>query len=116
VASVTQSAAAASDLIYIPTDNTAASNIESISNILLTESVPMVGGEEGLIGDAGVCCLTISYYDLGYTTGEMAAKVLKGEAKISEMAIGYTKVTPKYNKTVAEKYKLTPVSGYTAIE
>ena len=60
--------------------------------------------------------LSISYYDLGYTTGEMAAKILTGEADISEMTIEYTDVTKKYNKTICEDLGLTVPEGYEAIE
>ena len=41
VTSVTQAAAAASDVIYIPTDNTAASNTEAIANVVIPEKVPV---------------------------------------------------------------------------
>ena len=69
VTSVTQAAAAASDVIYIPTDNTAASNTEAIANVVIPEKVPVVAGEEGICKGCGVAALSISYYDLGYTTG-----------------------------------------------
>ena len=116
VASVTEKAAASSDVIYIPTDNTAASNVESIGNILSAAKVPAVAGEEGICSGCGVCTLSISYYDLGVTTGKMAAKILKGEADISTMPIEYAPATPKFNPTMCELLGLTPVEGYVAIE
>jgi len=116
VASVTQKACDASDVIYIPTDNTAASNAESIGNIVTAANVPVVAGEEGICAACGVCTLSISYYDLGYTTGQMAAKILKGEADISTMPIEYTTTTAKYNAALCEVYGLTPPEGYVAIE
>ena len=60
--------------------------------------------------------LSISYYDLGYTTGEMAAKVLTGEADISTMPVEYTSVTKKYNKTICDDLGMTVPEGYEAIE
>ena len=116
LAAVTEKAAAASDVIYIPTDNTAANNTESIGNILTAAGVPAVCGEEGLCAGCGVCTLSISYYDLGVTTGKMAAKILKGEADISTMPIEYAPATPKYNAAMCEKLNITPLEGYTAIE
>lgn len=116
VASVTQAAADSSDVIYIPTDNTAASNTEAISNILIPAGVPAVVGEEGLCSGCGVCTLAISYYDLGRTTGEMAAKILTGEADISTMPVEYTNATPKYNAAICEQMGITPLDGYAAIE
>lgn len=74
VTSVAQTAADNSDVIYIPTDNTAASNTEAIANVVIPAKVPVVAGEEGICSGCGVATLSISYYDLGYATGEMAAK------------------------------------------
>ena len=116
VASVAQ-AACASDVIYIPTDNTAASNTESIANVVLPAKVPVVAGEAGICGGCGVATLSISYYDLGYATGEMAAKVLKGEAKISEMPVQYApEFTKQYNAANCEALGITVPADYTPME
>ncbi|MBQ5805134.1 MAG: ABC transporter substrate-binding protein, partial [Erysipelotrichaceae bacterium] len=87
IASVTQSACDFSDVIFIPTDNAAASNTEAIANIVLPAGVPVVAGEEGVAKGCGVATLSISYYDLGFATGLQAAKILTGEADISTMPI-----------------------------
>ena len=116
VASVTQSAADYADVVYIPTDNTAASNTEAIANILVPAKVPAICGEEGICSGCGVATLSISYYDLGVTTGKMAAKILTGEADISTMPIEYTDATPKYNPTICEELGIQPLDGYEAIE
>ena len=116
VASVTQSAADYADVVYLPTDNTAASNTEAIANILVPAGVPAICGEEGICSGCGVATLSISYYDLGVTTGKMAAKILTGEADISTMPIEYTDVTKKYNKTICDDLDMTVPEGYEAIE
>ncbi len=116
VSSVTQKAADSCDVVYIPTDNTAAANTEAIANVLIPAGVPAICGEEGLCRGCGVATLSISYYDLGVTTGKMAAKILTGEANISEMPIEYTNATPKYNASVCEQLGITPLDGYEAIE
>ena len=116
VSSVTQKAADSSDVVYIPTDNTAASNTEAIANVLLPAGVPAICGEEGLCRGCGVATLSISYYDLGVTTGKMAAKILKGEANISEMPVEYTDATPKYNASICDQLGITPLDGYEAID
>ena len=116
VASVAQAACDYADVIYIPTDNTAAANTEAIANVLIPAGVPAICGEEGLCSGCGVATLSISYYDLGKTTGQMAAKILTGEADISAMPIEYTNATPKYNPTICEALSITPLDGYTAIE
>ena len=116
VASVTQAAADYADVVYVPTDNTAASNAEAIANILVPAGVPAITGEEGICKGCGVATLSISYYDLGVTTGKMAARILTGEANISEMPIEFTEATPKYNAAMCETLGITPLEGYAAIE
>ena len=54
--------------------------------------------------------------DTGYTTGEMAVKILKGESNVSDMPIEYTDVTKKYNKAICDDLGLTAPEGYEAIE
>ena len=116
LAAVVEGAVANCDVIYVPTDNTVASNTEIIDNICRPAGVPVIAGEEGICSGCGVATLSISYYDLGYTTGEMAAKILTGEADISEMAIEYAPVTQKFNAEICEELGLTPPSeDYVAI-
>ena len=115
IQAVCQQAADNNDVLYVPTDNTAASNAGIIDGICHGK-VPVFAGEEGLCKGCGVATLSISYYDLGVATGEMAAKILKGEASVSEMEIGYAAtVTPKYNAANCEALGLTPPAGYEAI-
>ena len=116
VTSVAQTAADNSDVIYIPTDNTAASNTEAIANVVLPAKVPVVAGEEGICNGCGVATLSISYYDLGYKTGEMAAQVLTGEADIAEMPIQYAPATKMYNPTMCEALGIAAPEGYEAME
>ena len=115
VTAVTQAAADYADVIYIPTDNTAAANTEAIANVLVPAKVPAICGEEGICSGCGVATLSISYYDLGVTTGKMAAKILTGEADISTMPIEYTNATAKYNAAMCEALGIKPLDGYTAI-
>ena len=67
----------------MPTDNTAASCTEAIRNVVEVEKVPVVAGEEGICSGCGVTTLSISYYELGRITGEMAFEVLTQGADIS---------------------------------
>ena len=106
-------AACECDVIYIPTDNTAASNTEAIANVILPEGVPAVAGESGICGGCGVATLSISYYDIGYATGLMAAKILTGEADISEMPVEYApEVTKMYNAANCEALGVTVPDDY----
>ncbi len=116
LSTVTTSAANASDVIYVPTDNTVAANTEIIKNICMPAKTPVVAGEEGICKGCGVATLSISYYDLGVATGKMAAKILKGESKIEEMPIEYApQFTKKYNKDICDELGITVPDDYEAI-
>ncbi len=113
---VTQKASDESDVIYIPTDNTVAGATGTVDQVCRGVT-PVIAGEEGICKGCGVATLSISYYDLGVATANMAIKILKGEADISTMAIGYAETqTPKYNPDICEAFDLTPPEGYEAIE
>ena len=116
LSSVCQQAASANELLYVPTDNTVAANTGIVDGICRPMGIPVFAGEEGICSGCGVATLSISYYDLGYTTGEMAAQILTGEADISTMPIQYTSATKKYNKTICDELGLTVPEGYEAIE
>ena len=116
MAAVTQTACDNSDVIYVPTDNTVASSTGIIDGICQPAGIPVIAGEEGICSGCGIATLSISYYDLGVKTAEMAAQILKGEADISTMAIGYAdKQTPKYNAAICEALGITPLEGYEPI-
>ena len=116
---VAAAAATEADVIYIPTDNTAASCAQTIGGVI--GNTPVITGEEGPCGACGVATLTISYYDLGVATAKMAAKILKGEADISEMPIEYAaQFTKKYNPEICANLGIDTAAleaqGYVAIE
>ena len=115
MAAVVEEAAAACDVIYVPTDNACANGAGIIDGICRPAGVPVITGESGPCGVCGIATLSINYYDLGYATGIMAAKILKGEAKISEMPIEYTpeeKLSPLYNAEICAELGITPLEGY----
>ena len=115
LSSVATTAVSEVDVIYVPTDNTVASNAELLNNICLPAGIPVVAGEEGICAGCGVATLSISYYDLGVATGKMAARVLKGE-DISAMPIEYApNFTKKYNAANCEALGITIPDGYEAI-
>ena len=116
VASVAQSACDGCDVIYIPTDNTAASCTEAIRNVVEPAMKPVIAGEEGLCRGCGVATLSISYYDLGYATGEMAYEVLVNGADIAAMDVQFApNVTKEYNAELAELLGVEIPEDYVAI-
>ena len=116
ISSVVTNAVADSDVIYVPTDNTAASNTELINNICLPAKVPVIAGEEGICSGCGVATLSISYYDLGKATGEMAVKILKDGEDISTMPIEYApNFTKEYNADICAELGIEVPDDYVAI-
>ena len=116
VAAVTATACAENEALYIPTDNTAASCAEAINNVAEPAGVAIIAGEEGICRGCGIAALSISYYDIGYTTGQMAARILRGEADISTMPIEYyPNPVKKYNPTLCEALNIVVPEGYVAI-
>ena len=117
IASVVNNAIATSDVLYIPTDNTAASNTTIIQNICQPAGIPIITGEEGICSGCGVATLSISYYDLGYKTGEMAYEILVNGADVSQTAVEFApNVTKKYNVANCEALGITVPDDYVAIE
>ena len=116
VASVTTTACAENDVLYIPTDNTAASCTEIIKNVAVPAGKPIIVGEEGICAGCGVATLSISYYDLGYTTGQMAAKVLAEGADVSALEVEFApNVTKEYNAEICEELGIEVPEDYVAI-
>ena len=103
IQAVVTAAIEGADAVYIPTDNTAASNMTIVSNICTPACIPVICGEEGMCGSGGLATVSISYYDIGYVCGEMAYEILVNGADVSTMPIGYAaNPVKKYNADVAE--------------
>ena len=116
ISAVTTTASAESDVIYVPTDNTVANNTAIIDSICRADKTPIIAGEAGICSGCGIATLSISYYDLGYATGLMAAKILKGESKIEKMPIEYAATsTKKYNADICTALGITIPEGYVPL-
>ncbi len=116
LSAVATTAVSENEVLYVPTDNTVASNAELLNNIAQPAGIPVIAGEEGICAGCGGATLSISYYDLGVGTGKMAAKILKGEADISTMPIEYApQFTKKYNKAACDALGVTIPDDYVAI-
>ena len=117
IQAVTQSACDGSDVLYVPTDNTAASCAGTIDGVASAAGVPIVAGEEGICSGCGVATLSIDYYDLGYQTGLMAYEILVNGADPAEMEIQYaTELTKEYEPARCEALGITVPDDYVAIE
>ena len=117
VTAVTATACSENDVLYMPTDNTIALCAEAINNVAEPAGVPIINGEENPCRVCGVATLSIDYYQLGRTTGEMAVKILSEGVDISTMPIGYFEnPVKKYNPELSNALNVTIPEDYTAIE
>lgn len=116
IASVVTNACSACDVLYVPTDNTAANNTAAIDNVAQPAGVPIVAGEEGICAGCGVATLSIDYYDLGHAAGEMAVEILANGADVSTMPIQYAPAfTKEYDAARCEALGIEIPADYTAI-
>ena len=114
---VTNAAIADCDALYIPTDNTAASNTTIIRNVVEPAKIPVIAGEEGICAGCGLATVSISYYNIGRVCGEQAVQILRDGADVSTMAIAYDNApVQKYNADYAAAIGFTIPDGFEAIQ
>ena len=114
--SVCTAAIEGADALYIPTDNTAASNMTIVANVCQPAGIPVICGEEGMCSNGGLATCSISYYDIGYLCGQQAYDILVNGADVSKMPIGYSaNAVKKYNADFAAAINMTMPEGYEAI-
>ncbi|MDY6291332.1 MAG: ABC transporter substrate-binding protein [Succiniclasticum sp.] len=95
------------DFIYVPTDNVIASATPALVAIANEAKVPVIAADAILLKNGATASVNIEYYQLGVTSGEMAADILSGKAKPQDMPIAFQKdFTPSINKAQAEKLGL----------
>lgn len=105
------------DAVFVPTDNTAASNAEAINNVLEPAKIMVVAGESGICKKCGVATLSISYYDIGYKAGEMAYEILVNGQDPAQMDIEFAKDPVKmYVADRAANIGITIPEGYEPLQ
>jgi putative ABC transport system substrate-binding protein len=77
------------DAFWVPTDNMLASAMNVLIERTMENSIPVVCGEENMVKGGGTFTIGITYYELGYQTGEMAARILKDGASPANMPIEF---------------------------
>lgn len=96
------------DAIYVPTDNTVVSALESVIKVAEDSKIPLVVGEEDGVRRGALATVGIDYYALGKQTAKMAVKILREKAKPAEMPIQYQEnVRLVVNLKAAEKMGVT---------
>ncbi len=91
------------DAIYIPTDNTVVSALESVISVANSKKIPLFVGELDSMKKGAVAASGFNYYDIGYQSGVMAADILTGKKKPSEIPVELPKTLKLViNKKAAE--------------
>ena len=90
------------------TDNTVVSAMQVEINAAKGAGIPVFGSEVEQVKEGCIGCEGINYTDLGVQTGKMAAKILKGEAKASEMPFEvFPQAESFLNQQVADELGIT---------
>ena len=77
------------DAIYLPTDNAVASSMAQVVTVAEEAKLPVICGAITQVEGGGIATYGIDYYKLGYQSGEMALKILNGEAEPAAMPIEF---------------------------
>ena len=82
------------DVLFVPTDNLVVSALPLIAQKTIEKKIPIIASETGSVEMGALASQGINYYQLGYKTGEMAVRVLRGEdiSKISINTATETKI------------------------
>ena len=92
------------DAIYIITDNTVVSALESVIQVSEKESIPLFVGELDSVKRGGFAAYGFNYYDIGYQAGEQAVQLLKGEKEVKDLPVeAPNDLKLVINKSAAEK-------------
>lgn len=110
ISSVVTEACTQADVIYVPTDNLMAANMELVKNVALNQKVPVVSCFTADENDGALLSISISYYTMGYLAGEMAYEILVNGADPASMPIGVMSVEDMditINQSVADELGIT---------
>ena len=77
------------DSLYIITDNTVVSALESVIDVANTNELPLMVGELDSVERGGLGAFGFSYYDIGYEAGQKAVEILKDGKKAGDIPASY---------------------------
>lgn len=103
VKQATESLVGKVDSLYVITDNTVVSALESVIGVAADEDIPLFVGELDSVARGGFAAYGFDYYDIGFEAGQMAISILTGEKKVSEIPVQYPqKLKLQINAKAAE--------------
>lgn len=95
------------DVIFIVTDNTVVSALESVVQVANENDLPLFVAELDSVARGGFAAYGFSYEDIGYEAGLMAAQILKGEKQPSDLPAQYPQnLKLVINKKAAEEMNI----------
>lgn len=97
------------------TDNTVVSALTTILDKANEKNIPVFGSEEEQVKTGCVASEGLDYVELGKKTGQMAARILNGEAAESIAIEAIEQSSPIVNKSSMEKLGLTLPNNYTDV-
>jgi putative ABC transport system substrate-binding protein len=87
VNSAAQSLVGKAEAVYIPTDNSVITSYEAVLKVSLDQRLPVYPAEDDSIRKGGVAVVSIDYFQLGYQTGQMAVRILKGGERPGDIPV-----------------------------
>lgn len=91
------------DAIYIAKDNTVVSSFESVVQVAEKNKLPLFAGDIDSVKRGAFATFGYEYYDIGYTTGKMAAEILKNGKKPGDIPVAYPEKLDLYMSLRAAK-------------
>jgi len=108
VKQATESLIGKADVLYIITDNTVVSALESVIQVATDEDIPLFVGELDSVARGGFAAYGFDYSEIGYEAGEMAAQILTGEKEVKDLPVQYPQnLRLQINKKAAEDMGIT---------
>ncbi len=90
VQAATRTLVGKADVIYVPTDNTIISALESAVGVANSAKIPLYTGDTDSVGRGALASLGVNYYELGKQTGELVVEILKGK-KAGDLPVAFAK-------------------------
>jgi putative ABC transport system substrate-binding protein len=96
------------DAFFVITDNTVVTSLETLIQVAEEKGIPVIASEGDSVARGAIATIGIDYYSLGYQTGEMAVRILKGEATADSMPVEVqTELAVYLNTGAAERMGVT---------
>jgi putative ABC transport system substrate-binding protein len=96
------------DAVLINNDNTALAALNAIGQICRDNKTPLFASDGDLKANGALALIGTNQYEIGRQTGRMIAKILRGEAQVSDLLIEYpTEVAIDVNNDVAQTLGIT---------